>query len=612
MGQLTPQLTNTGTDMMLKALQGDGIIFTKIEIGDGSEPDDQQSVTELNNNRISIAITEMTRTANYVLLTGRYDNNNINSGFYMKELGVFGKNVSDGIEQLYAYRFADSDIDYVPSISSGRVVETEISIIVAVGTAENISAAISEGTGYTSVADFNSHKNNNQNPHNVTKEQLGLGAVETKPISEMKPTWKVMETLENITSGMAMNEILPRVAQAIVRLRGHLTAKNPHNITPEGIKAAASAHKHSTDDLTSGTLPVERGGTGVSTSAALKALIVQTVGTGSSGGESTFETFTLVIAGKEYEISGGDRIEVDLSSDVAKTYGDITDTLEWIYNYWLNNTTGYLEQYEYGNNKVKYTRIPVEPGEEYRITGWFPQSRPICAVYNSDGTVMTWEANYIPNVNNTMYTTRVIVIPRYARYMVVMNYNVLHGYDEDDFYVQRKEAGHSSVASLQPAEHAYIATGIPYDADMTDISYTFARCYDKCFIKIMQTSDGDNNRNMYLYFDTSNHLWLNVRAGKIDLGVIDTDKHTLLLSDGVVYLDGVAKGTLSSTQLDLATTDTTIIFGLGCVTYNAMLWQGGTLLRDYIPAKSVDGEYGMYDKVTGTFSKSSGDGQFTN
>lgn len=611
MGQLTPQLTNTGTDMMLKALQGDGIIFTRIAIGDGNDPGETLAITDLDNNRISVVITEMTRAANYVLLTGRYDNNNINSGFYMKELGVYAKNVSDGAEHLYAYRYADTDVDYVPSISSGRVVETEISIIVAVGNAENISAAISEGTGYVNIADFNSHKDNKNNPHNVTKEQLGLSNVEVVPVSEMMPTWKEVNTLDNITPGMKMGNILAIVAQAIKNLKNHFTAKNPHSITPEAIKAAPKSHKHDMSELTGGPLSVENGGTGVNSLAKLKALIVETVGTGTgSGGSQTFEPFTITIAGKEYTIRGGENIEIDLGSEVAKAYGDITDTLDWVYDWWLNNVTGYLEKYANGNNKVKYSRIPVEEGEEYRITGWFPQSRPICAVYDADGTVMTWEAQYIPNVNNTMYTTRIIVIPRYASYMIAMNYNVMQGRDEDDYYVQKKETGHTSTTNIKSTD-AYINTFIYYDADMTNISYTFARYNDKCLTYILQTNDSDTNRNIYLYIDTANRLWLMVRAGKIDLGIIDTNRHTFRVNDGVVYLDGVAKGTLNSTQLNLATTDTPIVFGTGCLSYGLQIEQAGRLVRDYIPAQSSDGEYGMYDKVTGAFNKS-GDGSFTN
>lgn len=61
-------------------------------------------------------------------------------------------------------------------------------------------------------------------------------------------------------------------------------------VTPENIGAAKSSHEHSADDITSGILPVERGGTGVDSLSALAAAIgacrIQTgsyIGTGKNG-----------------------------------------------------------------------------------------------------------------------------------------------------------------------------------------------------------------------------------------------------------------------------------------------------------------------------------------
>ena len=46
------------------------------------------------------------------------------------------------------------------------------------------------------------------------------------------------------------------------------------SITPSAIGAAAASHKHSAADVTSGTLPVARGGTGVTTDDALFQKVV--------------------------------------------------------------------------------------------------------------------------------------------------------------------------------------------------------------------------------------------------------------------------------------------------------------------------------------------------
>ena len=51
--------------------------------------------------------------------------------------------------------------------------------------------------------------------------------------------------------------------------RAKLSFDPTEGITPGAIGAAAASHTHSADDVTSGTLPVARGGTGVTTDDAL-------------------------------------------------------------------------------------------------------------------------------------------------------------------------------------------------------------------------------------------------------------------------------------------------------------------------------------------------------
>lgn len=293
MGVLTPKLTNLGTEMMLKSLNGDGITFTRIVIGDGNEPEDDTGMTALGSQRVSVSITGYETQANYVIVTGRFNNSGITSGFRMTELGLCGFNESDNIEHLYAYRYAaPADVDFVPAISSGRVVETEISVIVSVGTSSNISAIISEGTGYANAADLLAHTEDRQNPHHVTKEQLDLGNVPNLAPSDMTITYTAGTDLEDLEPGETIAAAFAKVAGLISRLKAHLTASNPHGITcakigaalsththtPVSIGAAAASHTHALDGASiTGTLPVAKGGTGVTTLETLAANISASV-----------------------------------------------------------------------------------------------------------------------------------------------------------------------------------------------------------------------------------------------------------------------------------------------------------------------------------------------
>lgn len=56
--------------------------------------------------------------------------------------------------------------------------------------------------------------------------------------------------------------------------RDKLSFDPTEGITPGAIGAAAASHTHSADDVTSGTLPVARGGTGVTTDDALFQKVV--------------------------------------------------------------------------------------------------------------------------------------------------------------------------------------------------------------------------------------------------------------------------------------------------------------------------------------------------
>ena len=56
--------------------------------------------------------------------------------------------------------------------------------------------------------------------------------------------------------------------------RAKLSFDPTEGVTPGAIGAAAASHTHSAADVTSGTLPVERGGTGVTTDDALFQKVV--------------------------------------------------------------------------------------------------------------------------------------------------------------------------------------------------------------------------------------------------------------------------------------------------------------------------------------------------
>ena len=114
------------------------------------------------------------------------------------------------MEYLYAYGYDNTYAELISPSDSAVIIEQNINVIIAIGESENITANVIPNATYASQADFTAHTGNTSNPHSVTYTQVG---------------------------------------------------------------AAAASHSHGASDITSGVLPVARGGTGVSTLDALKAAV---------------------------------------------------------------------------------------------------------------------------------------------------------------------------------------------------------------------------------------------------------------------------------------------------------------------------------------------------
>lgn len=254
MSQLAPDLTESGLALLIEALDGDGIEFTKIVLGDGKPPGTNRQAARMTNPIIEVGITNLEKHENFVLLTGEYDNGSLTGGFYANELGVFAKN-SEGQEVLYAYSYSSEYVDFIPDKDSGRIVETQISIIVSIGEAENVTAILTEAAVYASKQELQNHMNDTRNPHKVTKEDIGLGNVQNVEFGENTTDFTEAKSATNIEPSDSMKVILGKVKKFFSDYLAHLKATNPHKINAATINSGT------------GTISIERGGTGASTAA---------------------------------------------------------------------------------------------------------------------------------------------------------------------------------------------------------------------------------------------------------------------------------------------------------------------------------------------------------
>ena len=262
---MVPKLTASGKNLLLRALAGETITFTKIQLGNGTAQDAAEA-TGLANPIITVELSKIVVGTEYVTLTAQFSNSSITSGFHITEAGFFAKDPDDSTKEiLYALGNEDeSSADYVPD-KGNRILEMQFDALIFIGDAENVSAAISSSLVYASKEDFDKHTADKNNPHSVTKQQVGLGNVPNLAPSDQVPTFTVATTLANIVSGEKASTLFGKIKLAISKLIDHLNNRsNPHNTTAAQVGAAAKSHTHNAQDINAGTLSVLRGGTGLS------------------------------------------------------------------------------------------------------------------------------------------------------------------------------------------------------------------------------------------------------------------------------------------------------------------------------------------------------------
>lgn len=276
---MTPNLTDAGKNLLLRALTGETITFTKIQLGNGPAQD-ARTATGLVNPLLTVELSKIEVGEEYVTLTAAFTNGTVTSGFHITEAGFYAKDPDDDSKELlYALGNEDeSTADYVPN-NANRILEMEFNALLFIGDAENVAAAINSSLVYASAADLEAHTGNVENPHNVTKEQVGLGNVPNRSTNDQTPTYGTATTFATLTSGEKVSTAFGKIKLAITNLINHIANRsNPHGVTAAQVNAAAKSHTHNASDINAGTVPVARGGTGT-TSFPNGALVQGTGGT---------------------------------------------------------------------------------------------------------------------------------------------------------------------------------------------------------------------------------------------------------------------------------------------------------------------------------------------
>ena len=284
---MKPRITNLGLAAQLNAMDGTGIKFKRLKLGNGTKPANYRALNDLQNPLVNVPFDTYRVLDQYVLLQGTYSNAELENAFEWTEVGIFIVDPLDEMgEILYAYGHVGLEEEEetaatIPKMGK-ELYEIKLTYNVFIGEAGGEITIVNESFLYAKQADFLAHVNDHNNPHVVTKAQVGLGNVDNVSTNNATPTIEMASTLTNITNGDTMKTIMGKISKALNDLIAHLKDTVKHITAEERAdwnSKAAGYHKHSTNDITSGTFSIARGGTGVSTEAQLRDLIRSMLGT---------------------------------------------------------------------------------------------------------------------------------------------------------------------------------------------------------------------------------------------------------------------------------------------------------------------------------------------
>lgn len=172
---LLPRFTDAGKALQLRALDGEEIRFTKIQMGSGTLGETSyKTFNALLEPKVTIPITDISVSNGYAAIRGYFNNEKLTEGFYYRELGLFAKDPDDDTKEiLYCYGNSGERASYIAEPGS-VLIERSIKIIAVVDDAENVSAVINGSAVYVDFTDLRNEiekHNSDPNAHSDMRSQ---------------------------------------------------------------------------------------------------------------------------------------------------------------------------------------------------------------------------------------------------------------------------------------------------------------------------------------------------------------------------------------------------------------------------------------------------------
>ena len=163
--------TNKGRELIASANgQKKAIEYTKAVIGDGDYNGSIDTLLDVVSPKMECSLISGTHEDSQYNLTFTVGNQTLNTGFFAKEIGIYGKIEGSSNEVLFAYTNGGTLVDYIPDKTVPIDAQT-VSAYISVGDAEQVVIKKVDGT-YITLKQLSDH-NLDPNAHGglITKVQ---------------------------------------------------------------------------------------------------------------------------------------------------------------------------------------------------------------------------------------------------------------------------------------------------------------------------------------------------------------------------------------------------------------------------------------------------------
>lgn len=251
-------LTNSGRNELAKAEMGEKFCITDIVFGDGQYNGTRTDIKELVNPIMSLPVTKIerdTQNEGSVRVECDFNSADISKAFFWREIGI----IANG--KLCYYDNSREDAEYIDPESETIIkqkrmrfvllISSDVEVNVTVGSAlyaldedmqrvlfpeyEGIAKLeeLKSGEGIfkafgkisKAISDLISHIGNKNNPHGVTKTQVGLGNVPNVASNDQTVTYTAATTLTALTSGEKLSVAFGKISKAISTLISHISIR---------------------------------------------------------------------------------------------------------------------------------------------------------------------------------------------------------------------------------------------------------------------------------------------------------------------------------------------------------------------------------------------------